>query len=302
MIHLIAKPTDWLKVRLAYTKTLTRPDFNMYAPMTRINVENNYMRAANTQLRPSVSTNYDLSVSIFENHIGLLTISGFYKDIKDLIFQYNYPINNDIPLYEGFQIPENWNRNVQYGADTYINNENNAFYSGFEIDWQTNLWYIPYLEGVVLNVNYTRIVSEMNKQQFYLIKSDRRKPGGGPPRYYKDLLDTIRTSRLPDQPAHIANITLGYDYKGFSARLSYLYQTNKVSYIDINEELDQFTGEYSRWDLSVQQQILRNLHLFCNVTNLNKSPDESFRGTSENNPTYLEYYGMTIDFGVRYKL
>ncbi|MBI1933110.1 MAG: TonB-dependent receptor [Ignavibacteriales bacterium] len=302
MIHLISTPYDWLKIRLAYTQTLTRPDFNMYAPVTRINSYNNYMRAANTKLRPSVSTNYDLSVSVYENHIGLLTLSGFYKSIKDLIFQYNYPINADIPLLEGFRIPSNWTKNVQYGADTYINNENPAYYNGLEIDWQTNLWFVPYLEGVVLNINYTRIFSEMDKQRFTLVQSDRRKPGGGPPRYYMDLADTVRTSRLPDQPSHIANITLGYDYKGFSARLSFLYQTDKVAYIDLKKELDQFTGEYSRWDLTLQQSILENLQLFCNFTNLNERPDESFRGRTLSNPTYIEYYGLTIDFGVRIKL
>lgn len=302
MVHLIVSPYDWLKIRLAYTQTLTRPDFNMYAPITRINSYNNYMRAANTELRPSVSTNYDVAISVFENHVGLFTVSGFYKSIKDLIFQYNYPINADIPLHEGFRIPENWATNVQYGADTYINNKYPAYYKGFEIDWQTNLWYIPYLEGVVINVNYTRIFSEMDKQQFRLVKSDRRKPGGGPPRYYMDLLDTLRSSRLPDQPAHIANITLGYDYKGFSARVSYLYQTNKVTYIDNNEELDQFTGEYARWDLTIQQTIMENLQFFSNFTNLNERPDQSFRGTSLNNPTYIEHYGLTIDFGLRYKL
>ncbi|MBK8946746.1 MAG: TonB-dependent receptor [Ignavibacteriae bacterium] len=302
MIHLIATPNDWLKIRLAYTQTLTRPDFNMYAPVTRINSQNNYMRAANTKIKPSVSTNFDLAVSVYENHVGLFTISGFYKSIKDLIFQYNYPINADIPLLEGFLIPENWTKNVQYGADTYINNENPAYYRGFEIDWQTNFWFIPYMEGVVLNINYTRIFSEMDKQRFTLVQSDRRKPGGGPPRYYMDLSDTVRSSRLPDQPSHIANITLGYDYKGFSARLSFLYQTDKVAYIDLNKELDQFSGEYSRWDFTLQQTIMENLQLFCNFTNLNERPDESFRGTSLNNPTYIEYYGLTVDFGLRIKL
>lgn len=302
MIHLIAKPTDWLKIRLALTQTLTRPDFNMYAPITRINTYNNYMRVANTQIRPAVSTNYDVSFSFYENHIGLLTISGFYKSIKDLIFQYNYPIHKDIPTHEGFVIPDNWNKNVLYGADTYINNENNAFYKGFEIDWQTNFWYIPLLEGVVLNINYTYISSEMDKQDFKLVTTDRRIDRPGPPTYYKELLDTVRSSRLPDQPTHIANITLGYDYRGFSARLSFLYQTDKVSYIDKNQYLDNFSGEYSRWDFSLQQKFMDNFQVFCNFTNLNASPDESFIGTSLDKPAYMEYYGLTVDFGIRYKL
>jgi len=141
----------------------------------------------------------------------------------------------------------------------------------------------------------------MDKQQFRLVETDSLKRPR-PPVYYKALFDTLRSSRLPDQPAHILNITLGYDYKGFSARLSYLYQTDKVTYIDNNKELDQFTGEYSRWDLTLQQVLMPNLQLFCNFTNLNETPDESFRGTSLNNPTFIEYYGLTIDFGMRYIL
>ena len=142
----------------------------------------------------------------------------------------------------------------------------------------------------------------MDKQLFNLIDTDIRKPGGGPPRYYKALEITTRESRLPDQPAHIANVTLGYDYLGFSARLSFLFQTNKVTYIDRKKELDNFSGEYSRWDLTVQQKITEAIQIYGNFTNLNSRPDRNYRGNTLNNPTYLEYYGLTADVGLRYKL
>src|SRR5690606_3523051 len=70
MIHLIAAPADWIKIRLARTETLTRPDYIQYAPITRIDIYGNYIRAANALLRPSKSENYDASVQIYQNHVG----------------------------------------------------------------------------------------------------------------------------------------------------------------------------------------------------------------------------------------
>ena len=36
-------------------------------------------------------------------------------------------------------------------------------------------------------------------------------------------------TRMPDQPANILNVTFGYDLGGFSTRLSYLYQADKLT-------------------------------------------------------------------------
>src|SRR5690606_5028022 len=46
--------------------------------------------------------------------------------------------------------------------DTYVNNPYEGRITGFEVDWQTNFWYLPRpLNSLVLNVNYTRLSSEM---------------------------------------------------------------------------------------------------------------------------------------------
>jgi len=107
---------------------------------------------------------------------------------------------------------------------------------------------------------------------------------------------------MPDQPAHIANVTIGYDYKGFSTRLSFLYQTDKVTFISTEPILDNFSGAYARWDLTIQQNLTRNIQLFANFINLNNRRDEHFRGYTLTDPTYIEYYGFTMDIGIRYKL
>jgi len=299
-IHLTIKPTSWLKIRLARTATLTRPDYIQYAPITRINSYQSYMRAANALLKPAESTNYDASVSVYQNHIGLFTISGFYKEIENLIFQTRYEFKTGVPVPVGCNIPEDWLK-ASPQADIYINNPYPAYYRGVELDWQTHFWYLPsLLKGIILNVNYTHINSEM-KKTLYITKQDSLiRPR--PPVWSYKIVDSTRTARMPDQPAHILNLTIGCDYKGFSMRLSYLYQTDKVTYIDRNTILDQFTGDYARWDLSLQQKLSKKFQLFANFNNLNSRPDRSFRGEALVNPTYIEYYGFTMDFGIRYKI
>ena len=106
---------------------------------------------------------------------------------------------------------------------------------------------------------------------------------------------------MPDQPAHIANITVGYDYMGFSIRASYLYQSDKVTGVGQTAVTDAFTAPYKRWDLAVQQKFDDHLQLYANFNNLNNRHDESLLGYQQINPTALEYYGLTIDLGLRYK-
>ncbi|MDL1875945.1 hypothetical protein FBQ85_12345 [Cytophagia bacterium CHB2] len=108
---------------------------------------------------------------------------------------------------------------------------------------------------------------------------------------------------MPDQPSHIANLTLGYDYKGFSARFSYLYQTDISTYVDpINPLFDTFSSAYGRFDITLKQRLTGDIELFANFNNINNRSDQNYRGSSTFNPSYIEYYGFTMDIGARYRL
>lgn len=303
MFQLKIKPTNWFNLRLARTITLTRPDFSQYAPITTLNSNHNYIRAANTQLVPAKATNYDAALSIFENHIGLFTADVFYKKVDNLIFQTRYHLfgNQIVPL-PGMNIPDNW-LNILSGnvpADTYLNNPNKTIYKGFELDWQTNFWYLPsFLKGLVLDVNFSRIYSHTTIPVYKTTTSYDYSVR--PPRSIFSIVDTVRTGRMPDQPKYIANATLGYDFKGFSVRVSYLYQTNVITYInDLNPLLDNYTGGYSRWDLAVKQNLPMGFQIFLNLNNLNNRRDHSYQGDTSH-PVYTQNYGFTADAGVRYQ-
>jgi TonB-dependent receptor len=309
MVHVILTPLDWLKVRLAKTETLTQPDYMMYAPITSMNSYNSYSRAANSQLKPAHSYNYDVSFSVFDNDIGLFSLSGFYKDVYDLILQstinYTAPQGSDDPGYPlpaGLNLPSNW-LGSSFQIDTYTNSPARAIYKGFEVEWQTHFWYLPsVLQGLVLNANYTRIYSQTNKQLFKVVTTDEKIGSHRPPIYKKVLVEYSRPSRMPDQPAHTLNLSVGYDYEGFSTRLIFLYQSDRTRFIAKDEELDTYTAAYYRWDLTFQQKLGWGLQLYANLNNLNNRHDETYLGYSMSDPSYLEYYGFTMDIGVRFSL
>ena len=309
MLHVNVRPTDWLQVRLARTETLARPDYIQYAPLTTIDQYNSVVRAANTALRPSHSTNYDLSVSVFEGHVGLLSASLFTKEIDDYIIFSSFKLVNDSTFqslfqeqFAGTQVPESW-----YGPgasptiNTYQNNPYPARYRGVELDWQTSFWYLPsVLKGLVFNANYTYLFSEMEYEGYYLRQGEliRRRP----PTYAQVLDDTLRVGRVFDQPTHVANVTLGYDLGGFSTRASFLYQTDTVSGIDVGTPIfDRFTGAYYRFDLSLRQKFANGFELFSNFNNITGRPDRSYLQGNAALPTYTEYYGLTVDVGARYR-
>jgi outer membrane receptor protein involved in Fe transport len=240
-------------------------------------------------------------VSVYEPRVGLLTFAAFHKTMKDHIRWVRMYTLNQTPPAE-LNVPEAWLRQNPI-VDSYINNPYDATYKGFEVDWQTNLWYLPsVLKGVVLNVNYTRIFSETKYQSFERERVCVNCPSPRP-RYDFVVHELVREGRMLDQPAHIANVTLGYDFRGFSARISYLLQTDRTSSVHSTVPvLDTFTGMYRRYDLSIRQKLRYGVELYTNFNNLTNTTDRSFQQSPvSGSPTYIEYYGFTMDVGARYR-
>ncbi len=317
MVHLDIRPTYWLSVRLARTETISRPSFNQYAPITSINTYGSYIQAANSQIRPATATNYDASLQVINNTLGLLGVSAFRKKIEHIILYNEIPArlsvkNGDttrVGVPAGANVPDTWLKNNPF-IQTSVNNEEPATFYGYEFEWQTNFSYLPgALKGIVLNLNYTRSFSETTYHSYSIDRTFI--PGSRPPKYEYSLRDTTRTGRMPDQAAHIANITLGYDFKGFSTRISYLFQSNTTAYVNpINELADTFVGDYSRIDVSVRQKLREGFEVFANLNNLNNRQDRQFTYQKTSDPDYTfserypssrELYGYTIDIGARYR-
>ncbi len=292
-LHLRVKAMDWLQIRLAYTKSLLRPDFYQINPRMDLYLRGNSVDVNNYKLRPEQASSYDINIAFSQNYLGLFTVGLFYKEIKDKIF---YETNRIL------EHPEDLNIKQIYKGRYYSTAENNremSYVRGIEVDWQTNFWYLPsFLKGLVLNVNYTKLIS---KTKYPLVKYES-KVINTPPYIIKEAVDISYWSRMQQQPDDILNISLGYDYKDFSTRLSMFYQGDNFIEANFYEEKHILTDSYMRWDLSVKQKLpWYNVQLYGNIVNLNKAIDRNFiKGNKRDSK--LEYYGSIFQLGLRWTL
>ncbi len=292
MIHLRYKPSSWFDIRVAYTRTLSRPRLSWMLPKRKIHGSAQTVEFGRPDLLPQIATNYDIFLSFYSNRIGLFTLGGFSKDIDDLIFEREGHKILD-PEAEGFtsDLKGLW-------LDRPENNPYKTKIRGLEMEWQTNLNWLPKpFNGFVINVNYSHIWSETRFPRSYVV-SDKIPVF---PFVVTTVVDTFRVGDMPDQPDDIANIALGYDNGPLSARLSMLYQGKTLSSVGEREELDGFTADLLRWDLSVKYRFNRQIGLFVNLTNISNEADESFM-LNQKYLTLREYYGWTVDLGIAYSL
>ena len=293
--------TDWFDVRAGYTQTLARPDYHQLSPSYTISYGQGTVRSGNPNLRTAHAYNHDLILTVHTNELGLLSVAGFYKEIKDFTYSTQYSLYTTAPA--GVMTVGDFSiggTSPVKGATlfTYMNTPYIAFVRGAEVDFQTRFWYLPSpLNGVLLGINYTRISSNA----IYPWRNARTTIIG-PRQTITEVFDSTRTGRLVNQPNDIVNGSLGYDYKNFSARLSVVFQGNSVSNIGNFPEQDGFTRDYFRMDASVRQILpWFGIEIFLDIFNLNNrnnaAAQQSIQGfTSQQN------YGLTGNLGLRYRL
>ena len=291
MIHMKYSPFEWFNARLAYTQTLSRPSYYQFTP--RVDVLQSVVIFNNSKLKPEFSENWDLYLTFHSNKLGLFTIGGFTKKIKNMIFGLNRRVILEPSKYE---LPDEvWKRDIY----TQANNIHDAFVKGVELDWQTNFWYLPrVLKGLVLNINYTHIYSEAKYPRTVVEK--KTDPVTFETTYRN--IDSYIVGQLVQQPDDIFNIQLGYDYKGFSARISTLYQSRIFKGSNFYKELVQYTDSYNRWDISLKQKLpWYKLQIFCNINNLTGAADRDLIAGKPWN-SRIQHYGTTVDLGLRIEL
>jgi TonB-dependent receptor len=296
---------DWADLRYSYTQTLSRPDYSELSPHYNIGYGGGPVWSGNPNLRPAHAYNHDLELTLHSNVLGLLSIGGFYKEIKDFTYPTSYHLYNPGP---GIVIPPGLDSIGTFAGlgspptpgttlYTYVNNRYIAYVKGIETDLQTRFWYLPFpLNGLLIGINYTHIWSQTQYPLENLVTSGR------PPNQTHTLIDSTRSGRLIYQPNDIMNTYLGYDFKGFSARVSFVFQGNSVSYVGSFPEQDGFSKNYFRIDFSARQMLpWTGLQLYVDANNLNSEPNISAQ-TSIGGFTSEQYYGLTADLGIRLTL
>lgn len=285
------KPLEWFDVRVAYTNTISYPEPTQITPVIDVNDNSHSVTWHNFALKPATSQNYDLALSFHNNSIGLFTAGGFIKQIDDMIFGTGTVFISDPSKYSGLP-----SRTKGYSLSTSINDPYRVNVLGTELEWQTHFWYLPWvLSGLVMDLNYTHIFS--GAKYPYTITYP-----GVYPTYVPTHVDTFYTDRLIDQPKDIANLSVGYDYKGFSAVVSMIYQANVFNNTNFWPELRSDKAKYLRWDLVVKQGLpWSGLSAYFDINNINGATD-TYVVEGSGFPTSAQDYGMTADIGLHWDL
>ncbi len=139
MVHLKIKPLDWLQIQMSYTQTIFRPNYNWIVPFEYVDdalLPYQY-EAGVPNLNVERWDNIDLMLAFHSKKLGLFSINGFYKTVTDKIWRRTWTrIASDDPV-------PNFAANQEVDVTSWYNHEHETYVRGFEVEWQTNFWYLP---------------------------------------------------------------------------------------------------------------------------------------------------------------
>jgi TonB-dependent receptor len=298
MTHIKIKPNDWMQVNLSYTNALTRPDYAALVPNTYLNqglssTTKQYI-VGNPYIKPELWKNYDIQVAVYNNELGLASVNGFYKEVKNKIWSRTYYRIKGDAVLPGFA-----DNDLVQVTET-VNHTDPGNVKGIEFEWQTNFWYLPSpFNYFSLNFNYTILKSQI-QYPTTRVYTTYTTASNGKTSATMHRVDSTVTDRILNQPNNIANVSLGFNYSGFNAWLSFQYTGDMLTGWSYQKELVQHKNHFYRWDFQVAQELpVKGLVLLFNVANINNMQETS--GLSNDyRDTYIESYGWTSDLGLKY--
>lgn len=303
-IHLKVMPTEWMDIRMAYTQTLSRPDYDKLSPRTLIYPTANAITWSRTNLKPAISENMDLTMSFYPNNWGLFTIGAFYKNISNFIYT-----RQAVILKNSATDPSVFDLDPTYAGATityHLNSPSDARIFGVELDAQIQFHrFDNFLKGLVLSANLTWMSSRMDYHVTNLIrdKNPNYVPGSSEPMFTIINEDVSYTDRLLDQPSWLCNVSVGYDYKKFSARVSCNYQDGVLLTAQQRSDAADkvITAPFLKLDSQFKYTLNKWVSVYASWSNMNFAIDRRVRYVTQY-PQKTEYYGTTAYLGLKINL
>lgn len=259
-------------LRFAWTNTLARPNYEDLIPRAEIINGDDKIILGNAALNPTTSMNFDLMAEHYFKSIGLISGGLFYKNIDDFIYTFisEAADNSFGPDTEGFDVFQPLNGD-------------NATIFGVEFAFQRQLDFLPgFTRNFNIYVNYTYLTSSAD--------GIRNEDG-----------DERTDLDLPNTAPNLFNASLGYAGKRFSARLSANFSDSYVDESGGSAFEDRYYDQQFFLDFSSSFAINNKLRIYADVNNITNQPLRFFQGVSERTQQ-AEYYGLRLNFGLKYDL
>ena len=260
MLHVKYGINDNMFARVAYTESMARSNYGSLVPY--VLAEDEEAEAGNPDLVPAHSKNIDLMLEYYAGPLGIVSFGYFTKDIADYFY---------VGVYENYTV-----QGKEYEEVKMPTNGEGATLSGWEINVQQQLSFLPGpLSGLGVYANYTSTTSEAD------YGTDRAK------------------TTLPGQAGNTGNLSLSYETKKLSARLSYALSDKYIVEVGGDADEDVYYEPANRIDISMSYDPMANLTILADLMNLNNAPLGYFQG-SESTPIQRELYGPSFRVGLQY--
>ncbi|WP_296149179.1 TonB-dependent receptor [uncultured Flavobacterium sp.] len=263
-VNFTYSPLGSMNLRLAYSKTVIRPQFNERTGLPYIDPVANAM-IYNTSMISSIINNYDFKFEWFPGLGEILSAGVYYKDIDHPIEREGY-ISNEGNLY------------------LYNGNSKNATLTGLEVEARKNLGFIynsTFFNNLFISGNFTY---NETKVTAFKNRYDTSETG-----------NTYRVERpLYGQTPYAYN--LGLMYEGDRLGASFLYNAKGDQYITVgySYNAEEIQRPYAVADMQLAYKFLKNknLEIKFNAKNLFDRVKEYYN----NNNSYSVSQGVGSDF------
>lgn len=271
-IHFKYTPAKNTVLRLAWTNTISRPNYVDLIPTLDVVTSDEEIFIGNPNLRPTTSMNFDLLGEYYFKNVGILSGGIFYKEIDNFIYQFQTDVDSDV-----------------YGAGTTgfrvyqpLNGEKASIF-GAELAFQRQLDFLPgFAKNFSIYLNYTYLKS----------KADGIRNEDGEER--KDL-------DLPNTSPNMINASLGYANKLFTTRFSVNFSDAYIDEIGGNAFEDRYYDQQLFLDFNIGVTLTKSLRLYADVKNISNQPLRYYQSV-KSRTQQAEYYGQRLTFGLKYDL
>lgn len=257
-------------LRASVSSSLARPAFSDNKFGRAVNDDTLTVVESNPGLKALTSQNYDVSLEHYFASLGMFSVSGFMKDIKDFTYQATLPTPDPATGY----------------TRTGFVNGPRGHISGLELAWQQQFRFLPApFDGLGLFVNYTRTTSNAT--------------------YFRSATSTFENAPFIGQSNYIGNVALSYEKRGLFVRVALNFRSPRLREdepIGASAAEDRYVDFFRQLDVTGSYKINRNWEVFGEVLNLTNEPFRVSFGEKRTRFLQFEEYGWSANFGVRWKL
>jgi TonB-dependent receptor len=237
-VNLIYSPTKKVNIRLAYFKTVSRPEFRELAPFAFYNFLQDNILSGNPNLQRANINNYDVRFEWFPGKNQIISVSGFYKEFLNPIELINRTGTSGAPELYYTNVP----KAVNYGGE--LEYKLNFGFLAKDDSAEVNLW-----SGLNAGANFSLIRSRVELSQIAGSGDDRPLQGQSP---------------------YIANASLSYAHpvKDWSVTASYNIVGQRIYIVGNVQEPSVWENGRHVIDLQLAKTFADRLEIKLNVKDL----------------------------------